>query len=160
MVKLLLLLRIVCLTTITVSVQAQEAFAVAGGNLIENAGSVSYSVGQTFYSYIAGSNGSATEGVHYTLKVEVLSVNDELIDGLQLDVFPNPASHFLKLESKQFELKDLSYSLLDINGRIHLMGELHERSTTVNLQLLPAAIYILRVTDGSEIIKTFKIIKL
>ena len=86
--------------------------------------------------------------------------NDELIDGLQLDVFPNPASHFLKLESKQFELKDLSYSLLDINGRIHLMGELHERSTTVNLQLLPVAIYILRVTDGSEIIKTFKIIKL
>mgnify|MGYP003647362234 CR=1 FL=1 len=50
------------------SVLSQEAISTSGGEAVGSGGSVSYTIGQVFYSSLSGSNGKLTEGVQQPLQ--------------------------------------------------------------------------------------------
>lgn len=138
---------------------SQEAIVASGGNSAGVNGNVSYSVGQVIYTTHFGSNGSIVQGVQQPFEIQTLLGLDNININLQLSVYPNPTANLLSLDVKNYNFENLQYQLFDINGRIILSGKIVQESTQLQLDVFPAAIYLLKVTDNNKEIKTFKIIK-
>ncbi len=140
--------------------QAQECVNATGGNALGNGGSASYSVGQVIYQTLTGTNGSVAEGVQQPYEISVVTAIDET-QGINLSVsaHPNPVTDYLALSINEFEVSNLSYQLYDINGKILQSGKITGNQTSITMSNLEPATYIVKVIQGNNEVKTFKIIK-
>ena len=140
--------------------QAQETIPASGGEGTGSGGSVSYSVGQIVYSVNTGTNGSVAQGVQQPFEISVVSgIKEQPGISLTLSVYPNPATDYLTLRIENFDKENLTYKLLDINGRLLMNKIIVGNETNIDMsQLLPAT-YVLNINQDNKEIKTFKIIK-
>lgn len=137
----------------------QTAVASAGGNATGSGGNVSFSVGQIVYTTNNGTTGTVAQGVQQPFEIQtVLGVNNFYIN-LQMMVYPNPATNALSLEIKEYNLNELKYELVDLNGRSIANNKIVTETTILQLDAYPAAIYLLNIKQNNQLIKTFKIIK-
>lgn len=137
--------------------RAQVSMNAAGGNAAGGGGSVSYSVGQMVFSANAGANGSVTQGVQQPYEISVLSVSENA-ENINLSVYPNPSTDYLYLTSSD-EISGLSYQLFDMSGRLLKSGKVVANQTSIDMQDLVPATYFVKVNQGNETVKSFKIIK-
>jgi len=89
--------------------------------------------------------------VEYTIGV-VSSVSN--IVGLDLfEATPNPTSGLLSVDIVIDERQDLRFSLLDLSGKVHRNIELSSREESFQLDLtnLPEGVYLMRLTNGSQV---------
>ncbi|MEI7596927.1 MAG: T9SS type A sorting domain-containing protein [Bacteroidota bacterium] len=144
-------------------VQAQESINAAGGNATGSNGSVSYSVGQVFYTSTSGSNGSVAQGVQQPYEISVVTEVEEAKNiALTCTAYPNPTTDFLTLSINATEAKitqPMSYKIIDINGRVLENKEINSDKTNVTMSNLVPANYFLVVVQGTKTMKTFKIVK-
>jgi hypothetical protein len=141
------------------TIRAQDAIVASGGNATGAGGSVSYSVGQAFYTTNTGSIGSVGQGVQHAFKIITFS-NPELTDiALFAVAYPNPTTDKIMLSLRNFDLTDLSYSLYGLSGSIISSALLREFQTEITMQNLPSGVYILKVNKNNTELKIFKIIK-
>ena len=107
---LIKLLIAVCLFVSGMAIKAQNTIPATGGNAIGAGGSVSYSVGQVFYTTNTGTTGSATQGVHQPYEISVITGLEEA-KGIDLNciAYPNPTSDFLILRINNYDGESLSY---------------------------------------------------
>lgn len=149
-----------CILLITFSVNAQEAVITAGGEATGSGGSVSYSVGQLVYTTFTGDNKSIAQGVQQSYEISIVSgikLNTSL--DISLTAYPNPTSDYLMLQIKDYRDEKLTYTLLDISGR-QITGNLITNSQTmIQMRHLPAAAYLIHISDENQRTKTFKILK-
>lgn len=145
--------------------RAQESVNSTGGNASGSGGSASYSIGQVFYITNTGSNGSVAEGVQQPYEISVIT-ELEVAKGINLSVsaYPNPATDYLILEVKDFELSNLHFELYDTQGKLLQSEKITGYKTSIVLSNLIPATYFVKVivsTQGiaSQEVKTFKIIK-
>jgi uncharacterized delta-60 repeat protein len=75
-----------------------------------------------------------------------LSIDDYEINK-SLAVFPNPVKNNLQINLLDKTLIDNTYSILDLNGRIILKGNLSNEFNQVNLENLSKGFYILKVNN-------------
>ena len=141
-------------------VHAQEAITASGGNASGSGGTSGYSIGQVVCTTNAGSNGSVSQGVQQSFDVIVISALERAksID-LHCLVYPNPATDHLILQLDGLNYKNLMYKLYDSNGRLLAEQGLTENETNIPMNSLVSAIYILKVIENNQEIKSFKIIK-
>ncbi|MFT7055972.1 MAG: hypothetical protein ACJAR3_001602 [Roseivirga sp.] len=138
-------------------VHAQEAATAAGGEATGISGIASYSMGQVFYTAIAGVNGSAMHGVQQSYDISTtLGIEDETI-ALELSVYPNPTADYLNL--KVDDADQLTYQLYNSQGRMLGSNAVRSNSTSIDLASQPSATYFLIVLKDGRKIKTFKVIK-
>jgi hypothetical protein len=78
---------------------------------------------------------------------------------LEVSVYPNPTSEFLKLKVESYKQENLSYQLYDINGNLLQNGKIDGKETIIETGGLLPATYFLRISDNQKDVKTFKIIK-
>jgi len=150
----------ICLFWCGREIQAQETVTASGGNASGGGGSVSYSVGQVAYTTSTSTTGTLTQGVQQPYEILVVTgIEDANGISLELSVFPNPTSDFLKLKVESYILKNLSYQLYDVNGSLIENGEIVSKETVIKTRDLTPAAYYLRIIDNEKEIKTFKIIK-
>ena len=140
--------------------QAQESVNVTGGNASGSGGSVSYSVGQVVYTTNTGTNGSVAEGVQQPFEISVVTGLEEA-KGINLSVlaYPNPTTDYLELKVESEKLKDLSYQLYDMTGKLLQNKKLTDSETQIDMSRFVPATYFVRVVAESKTIKEFKIIK-
>jgi hypothetical protein len=140
--------------------QAQQVVTTSGGNASGSGGSVSYSVGQIVYTKNTGTNGSVAQGVQQPYEISVVTAIEEAKDiSLEIMVYPNPATDYIKLIIKNYEVQNLKYQLYDSNARLLLSNKIVGNETNIVMSNLMSAIYFLKVTDNNKVIKTFKIVK-
>ena len=140
--------------------QAQQVVTTSGGNASGSGGSVSYPIGQIVYTTNTGTNGSAAQGVQQPYEISVVTGIEEAKDiSLEIVVYPNPATDFVKLKIKNYEVKNLRYQLYDINGSLLKDNKVEGNETNIVMSNFLPATYFLKVTDNNKVIKTFKIIK-
>jgi len=149
----------ICLlvTSITLSV-AQQNTDAAGGNATGAGGSVSYSVGQIDYTYQEGSNGNIHEGVQQPYEIFTFGVEDASIQW-GLTVYPNPSTHILYLKVEKEELKNLSYQLFDLNGKLIQTQNINNNITEILMETYSTSTYFLKIYNNTQELTTFKIIK-
>jgi len=140
--------------------QAQESVNTTGGNASGSGGSVSYSVGQVVYTTNTGINGSVAQGVQQPYEISVVTAIEEA-KGINLTVsaYPNPTTDYLTLEVKEFELSNLHFQLYDMSGKLLQSEKITGNQTSIAMSNLTPATYFVKVVQGKEEVKTFKIIK-
>ena len=136
--------------------QAQQSANSSGGDATGSGGSASYSVGQIAYTAVPG---SSNQGVQQPYEFFTVGIDENKNINLSITVFPNPAESVINLKIDNLALETLSYQLYDIAGRQLLEQRISAPLTAIQLGKLPAATYILKVTDGQKSLKTFSIIK-
>jgi hypothetical protein len=139
---------------------AQEAITAAGGNASGTGGVSCYSIGQIIYTTNSGTNGSVSQGVQQSFDVIVITAL-ERAKGIDLRclVYPNPATDHLILQIDGLNFKNLMYKLYDSNGKLLAEQEPTGNETIIPMNRLVSAIYILKVIENNQEIKSFKIIK-
>ena len=86
--------------------QAQEVVAFSGGNASGSGGTVSYAIRQVVYTINTGTNGSAAQGVQQPYEISVVTAIEEVMDiSIEMVVFPNPATDFVKLRIKNYDIQ-------------------------------------------------------
>jgi len=136
---------------------AQESPTATGGEAKGVGGTVSYSLGQVVYTTNTGSNGSVEQGVQQPYEISAtVGINESSIS-LEMSVYPNPTTNYLTLKVEI--TKNLSYQLFDMQGKVIASKKITDNTTTVVMENLPTATYLLKVTDSNKTVKTFKIIK-
>ena len=140
--------------------QAQQVVTTSGDNASGSGGTVSYTVGQIVYTTNTGTNGSAAQGVQQPFEISaVTGIEEALGIWLEMVVYPNPATDFIKLNIKNYELQNLRYQLYDINARLLQDNKIVSNETSIVMQNIEPSMYLLKVTDRNKVVKTFKIIK-
>lgn len=155
-VKFILLALSLCLSI----ANAQQAIPASGGEAESSGGSISYSIGQLFWHTHEANNGSVAEGVQQPFEISVVTAVDET-EGIQLKTmaYPNPAADFLTLEVKTLDTACFQYQLFDINGKLLRNEKIKGYYTKIDMSSLMSGIYFLKVIQGNQSFKTFKIIK-
>lgn len=134
----------------------------AGSNAVSGSGSVAYSIGQVFYTYVGKSVYNVAQGIQHE---EINAYEDTTGNGVenQTEVFvsPNPTTDFVTIRIKEFEVGDVlgSYTLYDLQGKLLKQDTINETETQINLDGLSTSIYILQVNVNNTFLKTFKIVK-
>ena len=160
MKKISVALIVFCMFGLGIAIQAQNAIPASGGNATGNGGSVSYTVGQVVYTKYTGTNGSVAQGVQQPYEISVVTgIVEAKGISLEIEVYPNPATDFVKLKIENYEVKNLRYQLFDINGSLIKDNKVEGNETSISMQNLLPSVYFLKVTDNNKVIKTFKIIK-
>jgi hypothetical protein len=148
----------ICLATFTVN--AQHSVNTTGGDATGSGGSFSYSVGQIVYSSQETSSARIIEGVQQPYEIFVVTgSNNWLSNKLNIRLYPNPTMDVVTLSLSEYRESGLSFQVHDLQGRKLISGEIAGVQTQVNLFNLPAATYLLTVSNRKREIRTFKIIK-
>ncbi|MDA3890604.1 MAG: T9SS type A sorting domain-containing protein [Salinivirgaceae bacterium] len=153
----------ILLLGITKGMLGQETISPTGGNATSDQGSVSYTVGQVFYTSVAKENGSISEGVQQAFEIFVVSATPDYPNiNLEISAYPNPTARSLTLNIDKAECKELeklSYQLYNIDGRLLKKETITEHETMLDLQDLKQASYFLKIVNSQAEIKTFKVVK-
>jgi len=136
---------------------AQETVSTTGGNATGVGGSLSYTVGQVFYSTNTGTTGSVLQGVQQPFEIYTTVGIHETDINLELSVYPNPTTNYLILKVE--ELEGITFQLFDLQGKVIENKKVMEMNTSIIMEELPKATYILKIAKNNKPVKTFKIIK-
>jgi len=139
---------------------AQESVNGTGGNASGSGGSASFSVGQVVYLVHTGTTGSVAEGVQQPYEISVATAI-EVAKGITLSVsaYPNPTSDYLQLQVESKKLKDFSFKLFDVYGKLLQEHKNIGTVTQIEMSQYKSGVYFLKVLTNNQWIKTFKIIK-
>ena len=142
-----------------VSAKAQEVIPVSGGEAIGVDGSASYTVGQLVSTNSITAAGSLHQGIQQSFEFVTLSNPELTAITLNAVTYPNPTTDFIILALKDENFTDLSYVMVDLLGRLVNKGAIAAFETKIGMKSLPIGVYILRVQQNNQELKTFKIIK-
>jgi hypothetical protein len=141
------------------NVDDMKTLLASGNSASGTSGSVTYSIGQVFYTYIGESVYNVAQGIQHQETEKILETSEE--SKTELIVFPNPTSDYvnLRLQGSELEYGKRYYELYDIQGRLLKQNTVTESESQISLSNLKPALYILTVYIDNQVLKTFKILK-
>lgn len=139
--------------------KAQSSLNASGGNATGTGGSASYSVGQLAYTTASGTGGSASAGVQQA--IEIFTSNHQELESIRLSAtaFPNPVESDLTLQITDLKWRELRYELYDLQGKTLFISKVNGETTQIPFAGQAVGTYTLRVVQGENQIKSFKILK-
>lgn len=141
------------------TINAQQNTVSSGGNASASQGSVAYSIGQPFYITNSGGSGSVAQGVQQPFEIQIVLGAELFSINLNMTAYPNPTADVLNLSIEENEFSNMTFQLIDLNGRIIKNSTITNQRTVISMAEYQKEIYILNVTQNNKIIKSFKIIK-
>ncbi len=142
-----------------IQLSAQEHTVSSGNDATGAGGSVSYTIGQIDYVSATGGGGTITQGVQQPYEIYSISVEDEQGIDLSAVIYPNPTTEYVTLSISNNNLVNVSYSLLDMHGKIISQQLVTDKIANIQMGSLSTGIYLLSVYNNDIEVKTFKIIK-
>jgi hypothetical protein len=106
-------------------------------------------------------SGACSDTVRASFRIGTVGIEEELKMGLELDVYPNPASHICNINLSLKQPDEVALTLWDLNGRLiqsKKLGWLKTETASLDMSALPSGIYMLKVetskgVTGRRIIK-------
>lgn len=140
---------------------AQQGPTAAGGNASGAGGTVSYSIGQVFYTCPSGTTHNLIQGLQLPYEIFVINQSTEEVEniGLTFSVYPNPVMEQFTLKVEKSQEKLYSYQFFNAQGQLISSGKIDADETQIQTVQLTTAYYILKVYEKNQNVKTFKIIK-
>jgi hypothetical protein len=145
------------------TINAQKAIVVSGGDISDANFSTSYSIGQTSQQKTQNASELLNQGVQQPFEIfslQTLGVTDLPETNIKMLVYPNPAISYVNLSVSNLEIVDATYSLFNIQGKFLKKAKINALETLIEMVNYPVSTYFLKVQDNNgRLIKTFKIIK-
>jgi hypothetical protein len=139
----------------TLSVSAQEVVSTQGDSYSNANGSIDFTIGEVVINTGTDGTNDLTQGFHQTnwnfLGVEDFAPNYEAI------IFPNPTEDVLNIKTSMFE--NVTYTLYDAQGKLVLQDILSAEQTPIQVSQLATGNYSLTLTNETQNLKTFKLVK-
>tara|TARA_B110000503_G_scaffold86210_1_gene131287 strand:- start:542 stop:1030 length:489 start_codon:yes stop_codon:yes gene_type:complete len=146
----------------SLSLQAQFRTVSSGGDVSNNSGSVSFTLGLIDYMSVDNNSGSISQGVQipslFSSDVNNLDGVDPIMLNKKLIVFPNPATDFIFIRSTGFT-QQLKYQLYNLMGSILDEGLILQDETRLAIYPYAVGSYFLSIQNNDGEIKRFKVIK-
>ena len=140
-------------------IKAQQGTTATGGTASGSGGIETFSVGQVFYSSPTGTGGKINEGVQQPFEFFIVGTNNIKGITLSYSVYPNPTNSIVNLKIENQSLENLSFQLLDINGKLLLIQKIISTETSIKMGDYANASYFLKIIDSNKELQTIKIIK-
>ena len=137
---------------------SHQVLSATGGDATGSGGTVAFSVGQIVYTTSTGTTGSVAQGVEQAYEISSVGIKETALN-ISLSIFPNPTSDFLTLKVEDYNNEDLSYSLIDEQGKLVLNEQITKQDNKLVMSTLARGIYFINVLQANKKIQTFKIIK-
>ncbi|BAP29451.1 uncharacterized protein CHSO_0414 [Chryseobacterium sp. StRB126] len=139
--------------------KAQSAILATGMDASGGNGSVSYSIGQVAYLY-KGAGNQILEGVQQPYEIISLTTRETATSDLKdILLYPNPFKDYLYLDFTINNFKGAEYQLFDAQGKLIRKDVILQSKSELNFSDIPSAMYIIKINQHGENLKTFKIIK-
>jgi hypothetical protein len=140
-------------------IQAQQSVNATGSVATGSEGTVSYSIGQLVYTTNSANTGTMAQGVQQPYEI-FTSDSREVDSGISIALFPNPTTDRLILDIVEYNSEKLSCFLHDYSGRVLFEKQIVEKQTQIEMGLLPAEIYFIKILNKEyKTVQSFKIIK-
>lgn len=147
-------------STMTLSAAAQhQVIGSAGGDTGNNAGSFSWTLGETIINTLESTSFHVTQGFQQGNLQASTGIDKSEEFGVEIKVYPNPAKDYLTVETQNLS-KTLEFTLYDVNGRLLKNGVVKASRFDINLMDYPAGSYILQILQEASLVKSFNIVKL
>lgn len=140
------------------SLSAQSALVGTGGEANGIGGSVSYSVGQIAVQSNSEGNTSISEGVQQPYEIDVVGVDNYPDITLNAVVYPNPTLGNVQLTMYNVQLEG-EVRVFDANGKFLLSKQIEGETTPLDLSPYATGTYYIKVCNGKNVMKTFKVVK-
>jgi hypothetical protein len=138
---------------------AQSSPDSGGSNASGSSGTVTYSIGQTFYEPVKSLSGSTSPGAQQPYEISE-TLGQEIAEiGLSLKIYPNPTTDILNLRIDLNDYQKYSYELYDLGGRFLNKKPVAGKVTELSMSKYPSGTYLLKVSKGNTPVKIFKVIK-
>lgn len=146
--------------TQTITNNIMGTINASGTDASGSSGTVAYSIGQVFYTYIGFSVYNVAQGIQHEVANNSLAKPEVSIEPkTELFIFPNPTTDFVNIKMEGYENESKSYQLYDFQGRLLKQDVINQNETQISLYNLSSSVYILQVYLNNKILKTFKILK-
>jgi hypothetical protein len=161
--KLLLIAFFLALTGQSFYMQAQsvqrQGISSYGVTGIQGGTTLMQTVGQPYNtSAFYGNETSVLPGFQQPVVFEIKDVTPEPLRRLNLHVYPNPASYYVTIESRE-SLENSFIRVTDMQGRIILDRQVtHLQEYTINCETWANGIYVITVSDGNQIVSSLRLI--
>jgi hypothetical protein len=140
-------------------VWAQQTTVTTGGDTSNASGSLSYSIGQVFYSVYSETTGSEWQGVQQPYEIWVMTTNRIAKSSYKLTVYPNPTAGIITLKTPEMPQWQTTCQLYNTEGQKIMDLEIVELETHFDFSSYEPGTYILIVKEKNLLIASFKIIK-
>ena len=148
------------LSMVTIPGMSQQAILSSAGNAAGDSGTVTSSIGQVTYMFYIATDGSNSEGVQQPYEIQIIGgIEQEPEINLEFILYPNPTTAFIKLKTNKQETRLLTYELRSIEGLLLRNDKIENAETTIPIDNISPATYLLNVSDHGQLVKTFKVIK-
>lgn len=152
---LLVLLPLLCCP----DTSAQWAVTSSGGDAGSAEGSVAWSMGQVGHTAPASAQGSVSQGVQQAYTVITVSTTEATDPAMAATVGPNPTMGGVLLELAGTPPPNARYQLLSATGQVLQEAQLTDQRTSIAMEQLPAASYLLSLMEDGLPVLVVRIIK-
>jgi hypothetical protein len=137
---------------------AQQVISSSGSTLKSSTGSLSFTVGELVIDTKNAGATTITQGFHQT-KLTITAMNVLREQNFSISAFPNPTSDFVNLKIEKGEIRDIEFTLFDLQGKVLSNRKIESTNTEVSFSGYNSGNYLLKVIQKGKEIQTFKIIK-
>ena len=139
----------------------QSAIVPVGGDAQGSTGSVSYTVGQVVTQTVSNSNGSISvaEGVQQPYEIQTIGIDNYPGITLNAMVYPNPTTSNLQLAISNVEFEG-TVKVFDTNGKFLFSKKIEGETTVIPMAELATGTYFVNVLNGTQVLKSFKVVKM
>jgi hypothetical protein len=137
----------------------QEVIASAGGYSVASGVSLSWTLGETIIPTYTNGGLTLTHG--FQQQLIVTAIEENLEDVVKVTLYPNPASDVVNIKLESPLDGEVKLFLLDSRGKLIKTDFMEETAVEkeINLQDLPAGLYLLKMTKG-KLSNVYKVVKL
>lgn len=132
----------------------------SSGNYFDNGTvSISWTLGEGVIETFSDGNNILTQGFQQS-NYDIVAV-ESFDDNFNISLYPNPTSQFLNLDWETSGNSEIMIEIFDVQGKL-LINKKYAEATAkkqINLSTFPSAAYMLRVSKGDKIVKTYKVTK-
>jgi|SRR6185436_7320123 len=161
---------------ITMNAQSIEknVIASAGKTLIAGNIQLDYTVGETFVQTFTTANNSLTQGFHQpaltitrfadpedtTNILPAERLNEKLISGIDLTVYPNPAVDFINIRLNHAIDESLAITITNMQGQLVKQEIMQQQTMQIDFSDLVAGTYLVMVKNAKgDLNNTYKVVK-
>ena len=139
----------------TISVSAQEVASTQGDSYSNGTANMDFTIGELVINTGTDGTNDLTQGFHQT-NWNFVGLEDHAPD-YEATIFPNPTLEVLNIRTSTFN--NVTYTLYDALSKIVIQDILSSDETPVQVSQLAPGNYSLTLNNGTQNLKTFKLVK-
>ena len=142
MKKLLLIMGVAGVSSISAQVLSPQVIASAGNSFSSASARMEYTIGEVVTSTLSGASNTLTQGFQQP-EIKILAV-ENYTDLYTFNLYPNPTEQFVTIESSKED--EMQVHIYDGNGKAIQVSGIFSKKVTMNIELLAAGAYFMVIT--------------